>query len=660
MRLSASIVVALVLGVLVLMTVPAAAGHIRVVDRCTGVDHFPQPRPRDQDGMRIQAPSVIIIGLSVEGAPEGSMPRVRLMGAGNSWTQDGMLGDDGRTFIPFGIFQYGEYSWSLVRVRTPDGMTERPAAAGSITVNDAEPACSRRTIRSVEPPVETTEPTPTASPSPTQAPSARPTPSATTMDVATTDDGNFPWWVFIPGGFMLAALGGLLMAKNPCPELFRRWRTLQDACDQARAAAEEARAKADAAREAEAEAAQARRDAFEAFHSFRRANPMAFDDGDGGSWVEDSTTGERITSRDLALGREAAQETWDEYQSSGGGQEAAEQAMEEWSEQGTAEGRQERREADEAAREKAKDLEQKLDDAKAKENEAEKALEDAEAAADVAARAADEACAKAAAAAQAWKECVDAKLAPPPASTGGSDEGEDEPGSEPGGTAPPPGPGPSGEPQDEDEDEHTCCSSGVWVGYGWSVGGILIVGRETTGMTFFCVDNPSHTVTLSATVWRLGLGLGGEAGAAGAVIWGATHPFEVTEKFESMMGGPDADLSLGPLSAGKALKLAGKGIKARKLAKVLKRLGKSRANARHLDPRDLQNIKDAVKGVGQGAAQGGARSVGGQMGAPDGVVIPVGAGLQAGVWWKFAADLIVTEYECCSCTQDGVLPGHGR
>ena len=41
------------------------ASHLSVSDQCTGVDHFPDPPPRDDEGNRIQAPSVVVVGLTI-------------------------------------------------------------------------------------------------------------------------------------------------------------------------------------------------------------------------------------------------------------------------------------------------------------------------------------------------------------------------------------------------------------------------------------------------------------------------------------------------------------------------------------------------------------------------------------------------------------------
>ncbi|GJM37840.1 MAG: hypothetical protein DHS20C19_12070 [Acidimicrobiales bacterium] len=218
------------------------------------------------------------------------------------------------------------------------------------------------------------------------------------------------------------------VAEGPCDRIRRAYEAAKAEAEAKRAEAEQAETDAN---EAEQDATDARNDANEAGKNAEDAKndrdkaerdrdrpPPNEDD----TWIEDSETGERITSRDLRLRREAAGEAWDRYRDDPS-QESAEQTEQDWEDLDEPGARDERREADDmdqaAKQKKLEDAEQALNDAEREMNEANEAADkaeqearDARDAADKADQEADDAEARAAEWKRALDECLGLKDGP--------------------------------------------------------------------------------------------------------------------------------------------------------------------------------------------------------------------------------------------------------
>ncbi|MBI4260968.1 MAG: hypothetical protein HY658_10420 [Actinobacteria bacterium] len=200
---------------------------------------------------------------------------------------------------------------------------------------------------------------------------------------------------------------------------------------------------------------------------------------------------------------------------------------------------------------------------------------------------------------------------------------------------------------------HGCCWCGIWIGVGIRSGGMLfLVGYESLLVVMYCACDPSKSVTLEFTSWRLGVGLGGEAGAAVVVVQGEDHATGVAEQVKKKVAGIGGDLSVGiPIS-----KLAKVGVKGKKIVDVVKALDAAYKAERAANP---QLLKWLLKEAAQGAATGGGASAGGDViedlkgdePLPDDFVIPLGPGLQAGLWYNPEAwtSVEVNAIECCTC-----------
>ncbi|MDW3220389.1 MAG: hypothetical protein R8F63_17405 [Acidimicrobiales bacterium] len=231
------------------------------------------------------------------------------------------------------------------------------------------------------------------------------------------------------------------VGEGPCDRIRRAYEAAKAEAEAKRAEAERAETEAN---EAEQKANDARNDANDAGERAEKAKndrdkaerdrdrpPPNEDD----SWIEDSETGERITSRDLRLRREAAGEAWDRYRDDPS-QESAEQTEQDWEDLDEPGARDQRREADDmdqaAKQKKLEDAEQALNDAEKEMNEADEAAEkaeqearDAREAADKADQEADDAEARAAEWKRALDECLGLKDGPGTKWGGPEGTGED-------------------------------------------------------------------------------------------------------------------------------------------------------------------------------------------------------------------------------------------
>ena len=512
--------------------------------------------------------------------------------------------------------------------------------------------------------VETPLPTAAATPAPTVATPAPATPVATPapatpggpIDATTVGLG-------LLGVLTVAGVAGMAGARlqNPpapgpgqteakpdCDELRRRCDEARRAAEAAEQAARDARARADRGR-ADCDAARGRRAEAEA--ALRAAEG---DVPDESSWVEGG--GRRITTHDLRLKSAASQAAWDAYQR---GDLSAQQLEAEWRRLGEEGALEEMRRRDDEARE-ARQAKARADAEAAREGEkaacagAERAAADATAAEQAAAEArarAEEACR---AADECEKQKREEEAAAAAAAAGGATgtaagpAGGDGPPGGPGTTATGPGPDTPGTEQRREEAHH-CCPGGVWAGYGLTTGGMFFIGGyESLVCELYCVADPSKSVTLKATLWRWGIGLGGEAAGTAIVVWGQDHADAAGEAMKGILSGIDGDFSVG-IPFAKAAKAGKKGWEVYRLLKRFAELKKAGGAV----------TKEAVKELVVGAGKGTARSLGGQTAtnvisgaesvAPGGVVIPFGPGLQAGLWWKPGGTVEITSIECCTC-----------
>jgi methyl-accepting chemotaxis protein len=211
--------------------------------------------------------------------------------------------------------------------------------------------------------------------------------------------------------------------------------------------------------------------------------------------------------------------------------------------------------------------------------------------------------------------------------------------------------------------EH-CCNTRIWIGYGFGGGGILIFGREFHRVSIFCLDNPDHYVTIVSTEMRFGLGLGGEAQAILAFIYDAEHIDDVLQIWkEDIMGGLDFDFSIG-IPVTKLAKYIWKGLKARRLFRLIRRLSRMKIKPPAIGGTSLEVLKEAAitalsRSVRQVplkmAKKGFTKAFLGkashmQVALPRGIAFPIGPALQIGVWWRFWSKIHVNEFRCCDCT----------
>ncbi len=178
-----------------------------------------------------------------------------------------------------------------------------------------------------------------------------------------------------------------VMAEGRCERLRRLYAQAQADADAKRRDATDAQTAAESAGESEDAANAAAGNADQAAEDAKTARERAERDrdrppaGEEDAWIEDSTTGERITGRDLRLRREAAAEAWDDYRADPS-PESADQTQQDWKDldgDGARVGRRAADDADQAARQAALDAattaETAANDAK---SEADQALSEAE------------------------------------------------------------------------------------------------------------------------------------------------------------------------------------------------------------------------------------------------------------------------------------------
>jgi hypothetical protein len=565
--------------------------------------------------------------------------------------------------------------------RGPDGSPTLPLTTAPVaTSTPTDTPTSTPSAATTGAPSAVASLLPTSAPQPTPGVSPGPSPAPSSGEGG--PDLLFPTALVLLGASTLAGIAGIAgaLGRGPAPpgggvgpllETIPRvdCRELRSRCEEARRAAEAA---SQAARDARAAAERARADCDAARRRLVEAEAALqaaeADRPDENSWIEGG--GRRITTHDLRLKSAASQAAWDAYQR---GEMTAQGLEAEWRRLGEEGALDELRRADAESR-AARQAKARADAdaARAAEQAAWAAADEADAALAAAEQAASEARAQAEAACRAADECEKqqreeeaAAAAGGAAGDGGRAGGGGRPGG-PGGpgrttTGTPPGapetpetpdePTPSEPPgtEDDHDEAHHCCPGGVWAGYGFTTGGIVaILGYESLVGELYCVADPSKRVAFKASFPRLGIGLGGEAAGTAIVVWGQDHADAAAKAMEGILGGLDGDLSVG-IPFAKAAKAGRSGWQVHRLLKRFEQLRKAGGMV----------TREAVKELVEGAGKGTARSLSGQSAtnvvsgaesvAPGGVVIPLGPGLQAGLWWKLGGSVEITSIDCCSC-----------
>lgn len=210
--------------------------------------------------------------------------------------------------------------------------------------------------------------------------------------------------------------------------------------------------------------------------------------------------------------------------------------------------------------------------------------------------------------------------------------------------------------------EPTCCPSGNWIGVNVYSGVMALYGRESGYIYLVCLDDSSRTAHLFWQGSRRGLGLGAEiSGGLFMVLGGPKHPKDLEAAVEGVLKGIDGDFSLGA-SWSKLIKAGVKGgrsgkelLKAfnriRDISKQLRKAqkaGNDAEAARHAARlgalvedgtavRIAEEITEATaKGVSSSGQAGGS-----------GVNIPLGVGVQVGVWELYWAEAKLQSWSGC-------------
>lgn len=628
------------LAFVALGVVPAAAqAPIAPADWCYEVDH--------SGDNPFGSPSAVRLYLTLPPELAGTWVDVSASGASGDLSGTGQVGSDGVVVIDLPLYSYGDHSVTAGVVDSGGANVAIDPTGLGFPIDSSEPVCDPSNLVLVAPQSTTTvtEATTTTTVAETTTTVVETTTTTvaetttTTMAVTTAGDGGSSgWWIPLGIGTILI-IGGFIVFrgnKAPCEEELAAWMAAQAECDDAQRVAEQAEQDCEEARGEVEDLEQQRKD------TCKEWPPACWDSEDGG-WIEESgKPGSRITQRDLHLRQEALGGVWDEYRS---GERTAQEVEQAWKDADTQEFREEMRAKDEAARAKLEGIEARLEEARTTAREACDKAESAR-------RKADEACDRAARAKAAYDACMQASATPEPAVPGPTTP---EP---PGGPTAPvaPGPGPSIAPPpeppsstpDDEPKEPVCCPEGVWMGYGWTTGGILGWGVESTIAHFICLCDTNKRITLASRSHRAGLALGGETSLFVAIMWGVPHTSEVPIVWASQSAsGWDGDVSLGP-SVSKGVKNVVKDAGLKQAGSYLKWAAKNKVPPSALDPRKLENLKNLAPDAA-GTAMGTGRGLASQGTDPRLIVVPFGAGLQVGVWHKWCESVRVGDYSSCGC-----------
>ncbi len=644
MRRFGLLFVAPIVATLIGLPVAAQTDVVVPADSCVAIDHSGQ-NP-------FNSPSAARWYLTLPPEFSGTTADLSVSGASGDIFGSGTVGPDGLTIIDLPLFSFGDHTVTEGVLDSAGANLMIYVTGLDFVVDASEPTCDPAELLLFEPEITTTttivETTTTQA---ATAPETTTTVAETTTTTSTTTTttpagpeeggtGGFPWIPF--GAGIIILVGGYIVyrgSKDPCEEELAAWLSAQAECDAARARAETAEKACD-------DASEKVRDLEEKEKEVCKEWPPACWDSDDGGWIQNAgDPSSRITQRDLHMRRMALGGVWDEYKA---GNMSAQEVEEAWKNADTPEFREEMRAKDKAAKAKLEQVRKDLAKAKADAKEPCKKATDAQAEADAA-------CAKAAAAKAAYDACMGAAAAAaPPPPTGGDTGGTEPPPTTGGGTpgtTPPPTEPPSGSPEDEHENP-VCCPCGTWAGYGWTTGGILGFGVESTIVHFICLCDTGKYITLASRSLRAGLALGGETYVFAAYMWDVQHTAGVPAVWaDKSAAGWDGDLSLGP-SVAKGLKNVVKDAGLKQAGSYLKWAAKNKVPPSALDPRKLENLARLVPGAGS-VAMGTGRAMQSQRLSPQLIVIPFGAGLQAGVWHKWCESVRVGGYESCGCVPVG-------
>ncbi len=634
---------ALVAVTVLLFAAPVAALQVATpADFCVEVDH--------SGDNPFGSPSAARAFVTVDPSLAGGQLEAVVSGPTGDVAVVGEVGADGLVVLEIPLSQYGDHAITAAVVDSGGSEVVIDVGSLSFVVDAEEPTCDPGALVYVVPETTTTVPEPTTIVPPAETVTSTP-PESTTASVVESTTTTFPvtpapdegggsggaWALPILGGLILIIGGAIVWRRpgDPCKEQLAAWRAAQAACDAAKAAAVEARSKCTEAETRVEDLDDQRKDLCKEW-------PPACWDTDDGGWIEESGRPEtRITQRDLHLRREALGEVWEQYQA---GEMDVEQVEEAWKRADTPAFREETRAKDAAARARLEQLDARVAEAREAALKACAEAESTEAEASAA-------CERAAAAKAAYDACMNA-AAPPPAEPvpPAPPTAPTPPPTGPGIAPPPTDPGSTPPPEEDDEDP-VCCPEGNWVGYGWTTGGIFGFGVESTIAHFICLCDTGKWITMASRSLRAGLALGGETSLFVAYMWGVEHTAKVPVVWaDKSAGGWDFDVSLGP-SVTKGLKTVAKDVGKGAGWDYLKWAARNKVAPSDLDPRRIGEVVGGAKGLASSAAKGAAKDVAvGQQLDPQLIVVPVGVGLQVGVWHKWCESVRVSTYRSCGCT----------
>ncbi|MBI2237468.1 MAG: hypothetical protein HYU54_02955 [Actinobacteria bacterium] len=199
---------------------PALAG-VRIVDSCFGWDHTP-PYEDPYTGNPIEAPSIVVVGASLDEVPVGAVLELRILDPGGRVLKlIGALDRDGRLAAATGIFTFGPYrTRGPITVTFTDPSTGATqtirfdaaliVAGGSFTVGPTEVRCDARDLRPGNP-LTAEEGGEEESPPPeeTEPPEAPPGGAIVVQPPIAAEEGGVPvvWWILIVVGGVLILVG---------------------------------------------------------------------------------------------------------------------------------------------------------------------------------------------------------------------------------------------------------------------------------------------------------------------------------------------------------------------------------------------------------------------------------------------------------------------
>ncbi len=389
-------------SVLILMTVSTKsvmADSVEPLDACISVDHPPFDESYAGDGY-----SYLKIGLTMplEYYDQGAEFLGQLTSNGNTVTTSDALDANGQLFFVFPLYSYGTYD---VTVKDSSSVV---VFQNDVVVDASEPVCDSESL-AVSPPREEVDESPdvieeipetkVTEESPETEVTVTPETTVKSPQPVTEVSDETVWWplLIVVVGLLFVSIGIVILLKGKCEKERKAWL----------AATMRAATASNAARRAEEAAeilSEKREQLEEELNDIRKTYPSAGKTGGEEAWIE--MDGRRITSRDVAMRREAERAAWDEYRSDPTPKSAAE-LEEDWKESALHASEEERRELDE----EAKALEEAIKAAKETENEAVEAAKSAK-------KAEEQAIKKAEEARRAYEACMKAALAPSNPDTG--------------------------------------------------------------------------------------------------------------------------------------------------------------------------------------------------------------------------------------------------